>query len=93
MQTANLYDANYSILTREQFVNDFPSASIPEDIDDTARALAFYDDEELLIAAFWAPSRDFATFTADLAKYAASQADPGEVLPKVGRNVTELAGR
>lgn len=87
----SIYDANYCILTQDQFTTDFPNVEVPDEITVNARVLVFHTEDDGLIAALWGSSNDFTTFTADLAKYAASQADPGEVLPKVGRNVTELA--
>lgn len=85
---SSIIAANYVILTDEQFVNDYPGEAVPAEY---TRVLVFHDDDDELIAALWGSGNDFATFTADLAKYAASQADPGAVEPKVGRNVTELA--
>jgi hypothetical protein len=83
-----IIEANYVILTREQFANDYPDNDFSGEYD---RVLVIHNDDAVLVAALWGSGNDFATFTADLAKYAASQADPGTVEPKVGRNVTELA--
>jgi hypothetical protein len=87
---ATVYDANYTILTREQFVTDYPNADVPTAVNDDARALVLYDDEELLITALWGSGSELSTFTGDLAKYAASNANPGPVEAKVGHNTTVI---
>lgn len=89
MSNINIINVNYVILTRDQFATDYPKEWLPSD---GGHVLALHDDDDKLLVAIWGSGKYFAAFTADLAKYAASQADPGVIEAKVGRNVTELAG-
>lgn len=67
-------ETNYLILTPQQFVNAYPSRKLLPDgsADDNERVLVLHDDDNNLLTALWGTVNDFITFTADLAKYTAS---------------------
>jgi hypothetical protein len=87
---ATVNDANFVILTREQFINDYPDAPVPL-ASDGRRVLVLHDDEDELIVALWGFMPELQSYTEELASYVRGAADPGPVEPKVGPNHTELA--
>lgn len=83
-------EVNYVILTAEQFATDYPqhltvAGKAPENA-----VLVLHDDEELPAAFIEGTPAMLAELVADIADYAKSIADPGEVVPKVGASQTVL---